>query len=216
MLCPIDDGPYLGTAFSVSKYLVVCAFHSIGDRKTCKVIHDNVKLRWLGGDLMSRAKYAAGDCPLDYALYELQPPLPTGYDLQPLGIAEHPPAGEGFRSAGFPQALQGSVVMPSVQGSVTGYDARLQGDVPAIQLYCEESATQLSLRGFSGAPVIVGDDLALGVIRWNPPLPENPEYGQGGLVYATSMSMILQKRPLFFRDVKVYTPSQWFGKTRWF
>jgi hypothetical protein len=205
---------YLGSAFAVSKFLAITAYHCVGDRERGGVHHKNVKLRWLGGDLISRAEFVAGDKLLDYALLELRPPIPDQYGLQPLGISRHPPLKEAFRSMGFISALHDDVVMPTVHGSVSSYDTKICGGAPAIQLYCDHSAARLKLAGLSGAPAVVAEDLALGMIRWNPPSETEGE-GQGGMVFATSMITIMEERPLFFRDVRVFHLQDIFGGRIW-
>src|ERR1700674_4987973 len=114
-----DGEAYLGSAFAVSKFLAITAYHCVSDPDTRKLYHEKVKLSWLGGDLISRAEFVAGDEPLDYALFELRPPIPDHYGLQTLGIARHPPLREVFRSMGFISALDDDVVMPTVHGSVS-------------------------------------------------------------------------------------------------
>jgi len=210
------DGSHLGTAFAVSEFLALTAFHCIGDRMTGVVNHRKTTLRWRTGPHRSNAEYVGGDTELDYALLEIRPKLKPEFDLKPLNIPNRTPTPFDFESMGFPTALR-EVEFPKVVGEVRSYDTLILNRVPAIQLYCKDAASGLSLRGMSGAPVIVGPDMALGLIRWNP--EDKDGLAMGGMVFATLVLSIFEQRPVFFRDAKRFrfdpSPFNVLGHPNW-
>ena len=168
----------LGTAFAVTDRAVVTAFHCVGNRATGQVRHATTRLDW-AGDLLD-CEYLAGDPAADCAVLRLTAQLPPG--AAPVPVAEHVTAGF-WRAAGFPASLA-DLGMVTVSGSISSLDAEL-GGVPAIQLYAEQSAAGLALGGLSGAPVFAGSASGvIGLIRYNPPDPDNAGRGIGGIVYA--------------------------------
>jgi tetratricopeptide (TPR) repeat protein len=168
----------LGTAFAVTDRAVVTAFHCVGNRATGQVRHATTRLDW-AGELLD-CEYLAGDPVADCAVLRLTAQLPAS--AAPLPVAEQVTAGF-WRAAGFPASLA-DLGMVTVTGSISSLEAEL-GGVPAIQLYAEQSAAGLALGGLSGAPVFAGSAPGvIGLIRYNPPDPENTGRGIGGIVYA--------------------------------
>jgi hypothetical protein len=210
------EGAILGTAFAVSRYLAITAFHCIA--KGEEVIHRKVTLCWRGGPLHSVAEFAAGDFILDYALFEIRPPILDAYDLKPLNVFR--PSGSDaelrdleFRSEGFPADLDKKVNAPALFGRISSYSITIKKTgAPAVQLFCPDATNFHRLQGYSGAPAYVGSDHALGLIRWNPTLePGDLGYSEasagmaiGAMICATSIQLIADARPLFFRDANFF------------
>ncbi len=215
-----NGGLHRGTAFAVSRMLAITAFHCIGDRTTNTVVHRTPMLLWRDGSQSSQAEVVTGDGQLDYALLEIRPSIPEDYHLKPLNVPVTTDQLLEFKSMGYPSVLNGKVEFPTIEGKVRSYDTRIFDGIPAIQLYCQDAASGFSLRGFSGAPVVVGWDHALGVIRWNPESPGDENLALGGMVFATSVPKILEARPLFFRDVQRFRHEpkggNYLGDWNWF
>lgn len=178
-------GRALGTAFAVDDRTVITAFHCIGDRATGEVRHPQAVVELEGVRLPCR--YVGGDPTADCAVLGLDEPLPPTVRSVPL--AERVTTGF-WRAIGFPASLAdlGAV---TVSGSISNLDGELRG-APAIQLFAEQSAAGLALGGLSGAPVFAGTAPGvIGLIRYNPPNPESPERGIGGIVYACPVGALL-------------------------
>jgi hypothetical protein len=187
----------LGTAFAVSRSLAITAFHCVGNRETQERL-SRVRLNWTGGTQKTHAKFVSGDCSLDYALLELEGAVSD--EFTPLRWSESVTAAGPFRAFGFPVSLP-DVDMTCITGTVASSECTIFEGTPAIQLYCNESAAGLRLRGMSGAPVLVGNpEEPVGLIRWNPPSEEDSNRGIAGMVYATPLLVIRQRHPVFFPE----------------
>ncbi|MBI4319940.1 MAG: trypsin-like peptidase domain-containing protein [Chloroflexi bacterium] len=163
---------FLGTAFAISQTQGLTAFHCIGKRKTGEVQQQEVRLKFADGRKLG-ARYGGGDYVADFALFIFLETLPDG--LTPIPVAEDAFYCERFHSPGYPMGMA-QVGMVTVTGDVAEPEAVFEG-VPAIQLFCREEAAGLSLRGLSGAPVLVTAgqvEAAVGLVRWNPPRQDHP------------------------------------------
>ncbi|WP_280431715.1 NB-ARC domain-containing protein [Nocardia brasiliensis] len=174
----------LGTAFAVDDSTVVTAFHCVGDRHTGAVRFPEAAVDFAGTQV--RVRYAAGDPVADCAVLRLDEPRPDV--LSPLPLATRITA-RFWRATGFPASLAELGPM-SISGTITASDGRLRG-VPAVQLYAEQAVGGLALGGFSGAPVFAGSAPGVvGLIRYNPPAPDAPDRGIGGIVFACPVAAI--------------------------
>lgn len=183
---------FLGTAFAVSDELALTAFHCIGDRSSNRVSLDRVKLLFPDNELVD-AEYRGGDGRLDYAVLRLQ--LAPSKSLTRVSITPDTFREEQFFSSGYPAQIIETEFF-TVTGVVSDPGAALRGDVPAIQLFSRESAARLSLQGMSGAPVMVGDPpAAIGIVRWNPVLDQDPTLAAGGSFFACPVQAILEREP---------------------
>jgi Trypsin-like peptidase domain len=192
-----DGSNDLGTAFAVSQFLAITAFHCLKDNKSQQPL-SRIRLNWHGGTDKTYARFATGDLGLDYALLELEESI--GDEFVPLSSAESAEIGGPFRSFGFPASVS-DVDMTCITGTIASSECTIFEGVPAIQLYCKESAAGLQLGGMSGAPVLAGQpEKAVGLIRWNPPSEEDPSKGIAGMVYATPLAVIRGRHPAFFPE----------------
>jgi hypothetical protein len=180
-----------GTAFAVSAETALTAFHVVGDRTTGAVTHPRVMLVFREGKVP--ATVVAGETAGDVALLHLTGPMPPGCD--PVALTDELARGE-WHTRGFPVAGAGEV---SVDGTIVDPDACLPGtEVPAVQLFCRQAAAESPqvLKGFSGAPVLVGEPpRAVGVVRWNPTEPDKPRVAVGGSVYACPAAVAVARWP---------------------
>jgi hypothetical protein len=178
-------GAKLGTVFAVTGRLALTAFHCVEGRESGKV-----RCEWAGA--ISHAVVEDGDREDDVALLRLDEELPQ--DLDPVRLATDVIEHTRFSAPGHPVAVAG--VSPfAISGEVTWLEGAL-GGASVIQLASKESAAELSLRGMSGSPVLVGHPLrAAGVIRWNPPRDDRPELAAGGALFATPSITVLRHWP---------------------
>jgi hypothetical protein len=185
-------GGFRGTAFAVSRDLVLTAFHCIGDRASGKISLPTVSLHFLDGPALT-ASFHDGNGPLDFALLKLEFPLPE--NLEPIPIATEAKPHESFRCIGYPAAVQGPDSV-TITGEVSNPAGSLFG-APAIELYSKQAAARLELPGMSGGPVLVGNDpeVAVGIIRWNPQPPDGTAQAQGGVVFACPIKNVLEEFP---------------------
>jgi tetratricopeptide (TPR) repeat protein len=174
----------LGTAFAVEAHTLVTAFHCIGERATGHVVHRSV--RWDLQGTRVDCTVLTGDPDADCAVLRLDGELPAA--TVPLPVADHVTAAS-WRATGYPASLR-DLGPVTVSGNITSVDGQLRG-IPALQLFAEQSAAGLALGGFSGAPVVAtGSPGVIGVIRYNPPDPDAPERGIGGIVYACPVAAV--------------------------
>ncbi|MET8778587.1 trypsin-like peptidase domain-containing protein [Nocardia sp. NPDC050713] len=183
----LSAGPrerFLGTAFAVDHSTLVTAFHCVGDRRTGEIHFPQTV--WNIGDTALTARFAAGDPAADCAVLRLDEARPDLID--PLPLATQVTA-RFWRATGFPASLS-DLGRVTVSGTITAVDGQLRG-VPAIQLYAEQAVGGLALGGFSGSPVFAGSAPGvIGLIRYNPPNPDAPERGVGGIVFACPLAAI--------------------------
>lgn len=180
----------LGTVFAATRRLAVTSFHCIGDRETGKISHRRVRCQW--GPEVSDAVVCEGDPLIDVAILQLRRLLPD--DLEPVALASNAVDHVDFIAPGA--CAPSGVFKFAVTGEISWSAAQLAGGVPAIQLWCRQSAAGLSLHGLSGAPVLVGRTRrAVGVIRWNPPQRDRVELAEGAVVYATPTTAVLHRWP---------------------
>lgn len=199
------DRSRLGTAFAVSKYLAITAYHCLKGEDGGPM-RRNVMLSWMGGPLISNAEFVSGDEILDYALLEIRPRIMDAYDLRPLHVSRRwLPDNFECKIEGFPKSLRTVAPFHRAFGNVYKHDSNFSAGTPAVQLRCQEVGDGFDISGMSGAPVIVGSDLALGLILASPSVPgDRNSVMPGGIVFACSIAVIAEQRPLFFRDVEYY------------
>jgi hypothetical protein len=183
---PAADG---ATAFAISDTVGLTAFHCVGDRITGQLLRPKVRLAFRSGFISATVE--RWDARLDVALLRFDDKLPREEFVVPVSDEV---GRETYWSRGFPVASGGYEV--SISGQIVDTDARLfEPQVPALQLHCDQSSASspLPLGGFSGAPILVGDPpRAVGVVRWNPPSPDNPRLALGATVYGTPMAAVLE------------------------
>ncbi len=183
-------GVKLGTVFAVTGRLALTAFHCVGNHESGKVRFPRVRCEWSEG--ISNAFVDDSDRHDDIALLRLDRELPPGLDLVRLArdVAEH----ARFAAPGSPAEVP-DVSPFTVSGEVIWLSSAM-GGTRVMQLACRESAAELSLRGMSGAPVLVGQpQRAVGMVRWNSPREERPELAAGGAVFATPAAAVLDRWP---------------------
>ncbi|WP_081476010.1 trypsin-like peptidase domain-containing protein [Micromonospora maris] len=180
----------VGSAFAVSSTTALTAFHCVGDREIGAVRHERVSI-WFRGRFVGAC--VVDSMPdIDVAVLELEKGLPE--DLEPLQLISEVSVQAKFTSIGWPRSRDFGEHWRAISGHIVDTNSKIFNNAPALQLYCVEAAT-LSLHGYSGAPVLVGDgrQAAAGVIRWNPQRPDAPDLAAGGTVYATPISAILMR-----------------------
>jgi hypothetical protein len=184
-----DETTY-GTAFAIAPDRGLTAFHCVGDRETGEVALRSMLLVFPEGARIP-ATMVDGDPRSDFALLQFSAPLPDQLQIIPLAIDSHPH--EPFRCIGHLN-LEGTD-HPASHGKIIAPDGRIFG-VPAIQLFSEEGAAELSLHGMSGAPVLIGmREAAVGIVRWNPPREPGSELAAGGMVFACPIKSVINRRP---------------------
>ncbi|MEV6706867.1 TIR domain-containing protein [Micromonospora wenchangensis] len=185
----------IGTAFAVTARIALTAFHCVGDKDTGRVAHEKLQI-WFY-DRFVKAKVADSAHALDIAILELEEDLHDGID--PVSLVTRAETQADFISIGWPSSRAFRAHFFTISGSVVNPNSIIFEGVPAIQLHCVQSST-LPLQGYSGAPLLVptsnGTHAAAGVIRWNPPLTDNPELAAGGTLYASPISELLREKPL--------------------
>jgi TPR repeat protein len=199
------------TAFAVSDGTGLTAFHCVGDRATGQLLRPTVTVAFRSGSVCATVE--RWDAGLDLALLRFDDSLPP--DEHAVAVSDE--AGRvAFWSRGYPVASGGYEV--SLSGRIVDTDARLfETQVPALQLHCDQSSapSPLPLGGFSGAPILLDDPpRAVGVIRWNPPNPDNPRLGLGAIVYGTPIGAVLELWGEAALGTKVLRPSQRSRKQR--
>ena len=159
-------GVKLGTVFAVTGRLALTAFHCVGDHRSGKV---RLRCEWPEG--VSNAFIDSSDRLNDIALLHLDRELPPGLD--PVRLTREAAEHSQFVAPGYPAEVR-DVSPFTVSGQITSLSGALANN-RVIQLVCSEAAALLSLRGMSGAPVLVGQpQRAVGVVRWNPPREDRP------------------------------------------
>ena len=117
--------------------------------------------------------------------------------IRPLPLAKIERDGDDWETYGFPDAneLDGLTVGGTVRNSQGNWRGH-----QAYQLLCDEAGAGQGLRvhGLSGAPVII-DKAVVGVIRSGLLVDERDE---GGTLYACPASLIADRYPDLFREVK--------------
>lgn len=177
------------TAFAISGTTGLTAFHCVGDRATGRLLRPEVSLAFRSGSVTATVE--RWDARLDIALLKFAGPLPLDEDVVPISdeVGRVP-----YWARGYPLASGGIEV--SMSGRIVDTDARFfEGQAPALQLHCDQCSafSPLPLGGFSGAPILVEDPpRAVGLIRWNPPSPENPRIAVGAIVYGTPVAAVLE------------------------
>ena len=189
-LADAASGENLGTVFAVAGRLALTAFHCVGERRTGEVRSPRVICEWAGH--ISLARVEQGDPNHDIALLYLDKQLPP--ELEPVLLTRQVSEHTQFTAKGRPVEVP-DVSLFTVSGEIVSLTGEREG-AQVMQLACRESAAQLSLRGMSGAAVLVGQiPRAVGVVTWNPPHRDHPELGAGGAVFATPSSVILDRWP---------------------
>jgi Trypsin-like peptidase domain len=177
--------PRQGTAFAVTDRFALTAFHCVGDRRTGDLA-EGIVLRFQGADI--EATPIAHDVMGDWAVLRLRTSLPR--HLTPVPLAADCHRVELWYSVGFPVSVP-EVNGYAVAGKVTQPDTRILDDVAAIQLHCEQAAARLPLAGLSGAPVLAGEpEVAVGIIRWNAELDDQPDLAAGAAVFACPVAAL--------------------------
>ena len=184
------SGKKLGTVFAVNGRLALTAFHCVGERDTGRVLFPRVRCEWAGH--VSLAGFEESDLRQDIALLRLDRELPSG--LEPVLLTRRVSEHARFAARGRPVDVPG-VSLFTASGEIVSLSSE-RGGAQVMQLACRESAAQLSLRGMSGAPVLIGQvSRAAGVVTSNPPRGDQPELGAGGAVFATPAAVVLDRWP---------------------
>jgi hypothetical protein len=194
----IVAGAERGTGFAVSETLVLTAFHCVRDNKTESPSGKPIAFRLLGGGDDLRATVSEWDKRLDFALLQLDVPLPAAWERVAIGAAGESVEGAPFRSKGFPNDRPFTEASFAVHGSIVDIAAERRGGAPALQLYCEEVAAARDPGGLSGAPVQISlrtGWLAVGLVCWSQPRPGENRLGFGGTVYASPLEAIAAASP---------------------
>jgi tetratricopeptide (TPR) repeat protein len=203
-LQPNGKVAFRGTAFAISRELALTAFHVVGDRIQGTIKEGQFELRFPGG-VSCKAIYDGGDGKLDFALLSLQPPLEESFE--PIRLTVHAQNGDGFFSFGFPPVS--GIDLFTICGTIRNLQATIMDGVPAIQLFSPEAAAQISLKGMSGAPVLVGpqeEQGAIGLIRWNP-TGSDQSLPAGGTLFACPVAALAASRAdLRARMVQISKP----------
>ena len=184
------SGTKLGTVFAVTGRLALTAFHNVGQKDTGEVRIPRVRCEWAGH--VSFAGVQDGDRRQDVALLRLDKELPLALD--PVLLTRHVSEHARFVARGRPVDVPG-VSLFTASGEIISLSGERDG-ARVMQLACRESAAQLSMRGMSGAPVLVGRmDMAAGVVTWNPPRADQFELGAGGAMFAAPSAVVLDRWP---------------------
>lgn len=185
------SGKELGTVFAATDRLALTAFHCVGDRRTGEITFRRVRCKW--DQRVSDAVVRDGDQLNDVALVRFDEALPRELEPIPLvrDVAVHTP----FVAPGTPAGVRG--VSPfAASGKIAWIGGHRDDGAPVIQLDCRQSAAGLSLQGFSGAPVLVGQPWkAAGVLRWNLPRDDRPDLATGGAPFAAPSAEVLRRWP---------------------
>ncbi|MGC4804963.1 trypsin-like peptidase domain-containing protein [Micromonospora sp. DT233] len=181
---------FSGTAFAVSTTQALTAFHCVGDRKTGDIIHERVAISFGGKEISARVvRYNAT---LDVALLDLLDPLPG--NLRPVPLALTLARHDRFVAVGWPVSRPFPHDASSMSGSIVEIEATIFDGVSAIQLYSEQAGVGTQLDGYSGSPLLVSTgkgEAAGGLIRCCPTSDLDTGQADGGTVYATSISSVV-------------------------
>jgi len=196
-----EGSSFLGTAFAVSRTIALSAFHCIGDRSKGVIKHQEVYLIF-PEDTCVRATVLSFDHLQDFVVLTLLDPVPA--DLRLVSVTYDTVLREKFWIPGYPTRLP-MVERCSVTGDVVDLTASIQvragtplkcKKVTVIQLYCLQSGAGMSLKGISGAPVMLSNgDVAIGIVRWNPPREDDHSLGIGGNIFICPIKFALRKVP---------------------
>lgn len=106
-------------------------------------------------------------------------------------ITEKHPA--SFFARGYPPyARAQGVDFMAITGYVADLNGSIEGGACAIQLFSDQGAAEMSLNGYSGAPVILKNEgAAIGIVRWNPTRDDNADMPLGGTFYACPIGLAL-------------------------
>jgi SAM-dependent methyltransferase len=190
-LLPANSEKPLGSVFAVTRRLALTSFHCVREKNGHSLAVPRVQCAW--GHATSSAYVQSWDEQVDVAVLRLNRPLPESLEPVPLtsDVASHDP----FIARGAPVALDELHVI-SVSGTVIAPDSPMADGSPGIELFCDSAAAGLSLHGLSGGPVLTGTpQRAVGLIRWNPEDPDQPDRSVGGLVFAAPARRILEIWP---------------------
>ncbi|GAA3348116.1 hypothetical protein GCM10020358_65340 [Amorphoplanes nipponensis] len=190
-----------GTAFAVSPTLALTALHCVSDfdgftesaSVTCQ------SLTWLrfgkGGAV--RAQVIGYDTKLDVALLQMCDALPP--EIEPIALTSGCFEQDLWYSLGFPDSVVANDGLDgfAISGRVTyAYATIRDGQSPAIQLSCRQSAAGAPLAGVSGAPVLLSQPVrAVGIIRWEHPSAKTNGLAVGAEIYASPVGEAAQALP---------------------
>lgn len=197
-----EKSRFCGTAFAIANSIGLTAFHCIGDRLTGRVVLSRAFVIFPSSDPVE-FQYEDGDPKADFAVLKFLTPVSP--DLRHIPLIDKTFRQEQFYSPGYPNDIDETDFF-TISGTVTEPDASIKPNIPAIQLYCQQSAANLSLHGMSGAPVLIGNrQAAVGIVRWN---PENSDGAIGGSLFACPTQLLLNRRPELCAYVKTRTPDE--------
>jgi hypothetical protein len=187
-----------GSAFAVSSYLVLTAFHCVRGSMPDEPTNERIDFVLAGIDPL-RAAVAEWCAMSDVAMLRLDDPIPAGWEPFVLSCPDESFRGESFQSPGFPvdRPFTGSPL--TADGRLLDPVATMDEGIEALELFCKQVAAGRDPRGFSGAPVLMrlrwnageGDRTgwaAVGVVRWAQPFPEGEGVGYGGALFACPTS----------------------------
>jgi hypothetical protein len=199
-----SDGKVIrqGTASLVGANLVLTALHVVAERGTdpLRILQGEISLTFPNQfpvrATVHERKWDAGE---DWVLLTCTTQLPE--TIRPLPLAKIERDGDNWETHGFPGAKPDGL---TVGGIVRNIHGNVQGEW-AYQLLCDEAGAGQGLRvmGLSGAPVII-DKAVVGVIRWAILTDERDE---GGTLYACPASLIADRCPDYFPEVKTVSPA---------
>ncbi len=180
-----------GSVFAVTRQLALTCFHCVRDARTKRGVISRVRCMWR--DEISDAivqDWAEAD---DVALLRLGRALPDSLD--PIPLSSDVASNEPFVALGASEALS-ELPLAAVNGWVIDPNAQMPDGKHGIQLLCLPAVAGMPLYGFSGAPVLTGNqEKAVGVIRWNPPQAEHPERAEGAMAYAVPARRVIELWP---------------------
>lgn len=188
-----DSTNYHGSGLLLPPTRVLTAFHCIGNRATRTVTANDVLVVVGGKQIRAVPDQQLVDPDLDVAVLNLVEPVFPKAQKVPMMVSASD--GDWFVAQGFPYSRPFPRSSFSVSGHIVTMDARIFGGVPAIQLFSDQSAAGLSLKGLSGGPIYVRSlrgerPLVLGIVRWNPLRDGASDVAAGGTLFATSLNSI--------------------------
>lgn len=189
-----------GTGWAISPRHVVTALHCLQDRHG-EVAEEAIAFKLPGHE--SAATLEAWDENSDLAVLMVEPEVPPFWNpIAAVTLAE-PVEGVDFLTEGFPAPRQWPETSIPIHGRIVA-TSNFNRKAAAYVLFVEEVAAGRDPHGFSGAPLLVDVDVAVGseterrqvavgMIRWSPPWPDGRGVGYGGTVYASDLDAIAAK-----------------------
>jgi hypothetical protein len=192
----------LGTAFAVGERVAVTAFHclrGLGLKRTEDTVRVGLRFLEPDGSLavsVVPARSATFDENADWAILLLDSRVPTSSTV--LGLRHQVDLHAKCRALGFAREVPEATVLPAV-ATVAGTEGSVGGG-RVLQLQAEAPAGGLSIKGLSGAPVLIGTpEQAAGLVRRQHVSPYDRSTPLGGVVFACPATLFAAAVELYIR-----------------